>query len=185
MQQYSQQYYKEHSEEIKENTRQYQNEHREESKEYKRKYRQRDEVKKRKNKQQRQRKEEDECFCLRTNISRNIGKALKRNNNNKNGVSCLKCIGYTIRDLKIHLELQFNESMSWENYGSYWHIDHIIPQSYFNYESMDSEEFQKCWTLENLRPLEAKENMIKGNKLDEKLIIEKGLQHLLLEDKEK
>jgi len=30
---------------------------------------------------------------------------------------------------------------------------------------MDDPKFRECWSLENIRPLEARENIIKGNKL--------------------
>jgi hypothetical protein len=61
--------------------------------------------------------------------------------------------------------------MNWDNYGKYeegklkWHIDHIIPHSSFEYTSMNDESFKKCWSLENLRPLEAVENIKKSNKM--------------------
>lgn len=58
--------------------------------------------------------------------------------------------------------------MNWQNYGKqpgYWCIDHIYPDSKFNYKSVEDEEFQKCWALENLRPLEWMENIKKADKL--------------------
>ena len=42
---------------------------------------------------------------------------------------------YTFEELKINLEKQFDNKMTWNNYGSYWHLDHIIPQSHFNFNS--------------------------------------------------
>ena len=52
-----------------------------------------------------------------------------------------------------------------DNHGIYgWHIDHIIPQSKLLYDSMDHPNFQKCWALENLQPLWAKDNISKSNK---------------------
>ena len=69
--------------------------------------------------------------------------------------------------------------MAWSNWGKYdvktwddnnfatwtWNIDHIIPQDALPYTSMTDENFKKCWALENLRPLSAKVNIIKGNKI--------------------
>jgi hypothetical protein len=61
--------------------------------------------------------------------------------------------------------------MTWENHGIYdskrdtWQIDHIIPHSSFHYETMDCDEFRKCWVLENLKPLKAIDNIIKSNKI--------------------
>lgn len=53
--------------------------------------------------------------------------------------------------------------LNWNNYGIYWHMDHIIPQSYLPYVSMTEENFKRCWALNNLQPLEAKLNMMDGS----------------------
>jgi hypothetical protein len=75
----------------------------------------------------------------------------------------LKLLGCSIDDLKNHLESKFYANMSWENYGSYWHIDHIRPCASFN---LQNEEEQKiCFHYSNLQPLTAKENLIKGARL--------------------
>ena len=75
-----------------------------------------------------------------------------------------KLTGYTIKKLMEHLEAQFDENMTWDNYGSYWHVDHIKPKSLFNYTYSEDKEFKKCWGLKNLQPLEARENLKKSNK---------------------
>jgi hypothetical protein len=101
-------------------------------------------------------------------LSRAIFRAIK---DKKAGRKWESLVGYTIDDLMVHLESKFESWMSWENYGKYeegklkWHIDHIIPQSVFKYETAEDEEFKKCWALENLQPLEAVENMKKGRKI--------------------
>jgi hypothetical protein len=59
-----------------------------------------------------------------------------------------------------HLENQFDQNMTWDNYGSYWHVDHIIPRSVF--DPTNDQHIKWCWSLENLRPLEAWENMSKS-----------------------
>ena len=71
---------------------------------------------------------------------------------------------YTKKELMAHLESQFDENMTWENYGQ-WHIDHVYPQSKLPYDSLEHPNFQKCWALENLRPLCAKENIRKSDKI--------------------
>jgi len=48
-----------------------------------------------------------------------------------------------------------------------WNIDHVIPQGATIYESMKDPNFKKCWALENLRPLDAIENIKKSNKITE------------------
>ena len=77
---------------------------------------------------------------------------------------------YTSEKLKSYIEALWEPWMNWNNYGRFdkdrmtWQIDHIIPQSKLPFESFDDENFQKCWALENLRPLETIANIKKGNK---------------------
>lgn len=82
----------------------------------------------------------------------------------KNGSHWEDIIGYTLQELIKHLENQFKPGMTWDNYGE-WHIDHIRPIVSFNYSSYTDEDFQKCWSLENLQPLWAYENESKGGKI--------------------
>ena len=68
-------------------------------------------------------------------------------------------LGFNASDVKIHLEKQFDSKMSWDNYGTYWQIDHKTPISFAHNEKEVIELFQ----LDNLQPLEAKENISKSN----------------------
>lgn len=134
------------------------------------------EIRARKRKYIKQRRAIDVVFKLRSNISKSISQILQINNSSKNGSSCLKYLPYSIQELKDHIENQFEEWMTWENYGKYdskiwddndkstwtWQLDHIIPQSYLPYTSMENENFRKCWSLDNLRPLNSKQNLTDG-----------------------
>jgi hypothetical protein len=118
----------------------------------------------------------DPKFKLRHDISVRIRNGLHSLGISKNKKSITTSLPYSISELKIHLEKQFEPWMSWLNHGSYrvelwndndqstwtWQIDHIIPHSTFKYSSMDDEEFKKCWSLDNLRPLSAKQNILDG-----------------------
>lgn len=115
-----------------------------------------------KNKYKQNRKKNDPAYKLRNNVSNAIYKALNKVKSNKAGQSILKYLNYTLQDLKLHLESKFNQCMNWSNYGQYWHIDHITPQSDLPYFSMEDINFKLCWSLDNLRPLEAKINIIEG-----------------------
>jgi len=102
----------------------------------------------------------DPKLKLGGNVSSAIYKALK---GKKAGRKWEELVGYSVEDLMKHIEKQFEQWMNWDNYGK-WHIDHIKPQSLFNYTSAEDEEFKQCWSLDNLQPLEAIENIKKGNK---------------------
>lgn len=113
----------------------------------------------------------DPIVKIKESISNGILKGLKRSFGSKAGQPAFDALGYTPDQLKEHLEKQFQPWMNWDNYGRYeegklkWQIDHIVPHSSFCYTSMQDEAFKKCWALENLRPLEAIENIKKGNKI--------------------
>jgi len=74
-------------------------------------------------------------------------------------------VGYTVMDLRKHIEKQFKPGMSWENYGALWEIDHKIPKAVFNYENSDDIDFKRCWALKNLQPLECSINRRKKDSL--------------------
>lgn len=73
-----------------------------------------------------------------------------------------KSLGCSFETFKQHISSLFVDGMSWENYGQ-WHIDHIYPLSVAYAQSKES--FAKACHYSNLRPLWAKENLQKSNKL--------------------
>lgn len=88
-------------------------------------------------------------------INQSFSAAIRRSlKSDKNWVHWEDVVNYSIEQLKQHLENQFTDDMNWDNYGTYWEIDHIIPVNTFNITSMHDIEFKICWSLNNLRPLE-------------------------------
>lgn len=63
--------------------------------------------------------------------------------------------------LKEWIAKQFKRGMSWDNYGTAWHIDHIVPLASFN--MLDKAQIKRAWHYTNLRPLGAVENMTKSD----------------------
>jgi len=84
----------------------------------------------------------------------------------KAGSGWEELVGFTVDQLRSHLEKRFKPGMTWENYGTYWSIDHKIPISAFNFEKPDDIDFRLCWTLKNLQPLEVGANSRKKDKLE-------------------
>ena len=114
------------------------------------------------NEYERNRRRNNPRVRLRYNISSMMANRLRRRISNKGDKPIFSFLPYTLNDLMEHLESRFKPEMSWSNYGK-WHIDHIIPDSLFNYTSINDEEFQRCWSLNNLQPLWAEENIRKSN----------------------
>ena len=121
--------------------------------------------KKERNAQQKQRRRTDPMFRLNDNITSAIGQSLK---GNKNGRHWENLTGYTLDVLKRHLEKQFIDNMSWENYGfNGWVIDHKTPISVFNFTKPEHKDFKRCWALSNLQPMWFVDNCSKGAKINQ------------------
>lgn len=103
-------------------------------------------------------------FRLRERVSRGVYYKLKNHKGKKYNASIDKLLPYTIEELTTRLESMFKPGMTWDNMGK-WHLDHIIPDSSFDYETTSCPGFKKSWALENLQPLWAEENLRKGSKM--------------------
>ena len=107
----------------------------------------------------RERYKSDPLYKIRMNVAREMRKQLATGKGRKRWQDA---VGYSIEDLRSHLERQFTKDMSWRNYGmNGWHIDHIIPVVEFKIKEFGDAEFKACWALSNLRPLWAKANITK------------------------
>jgi hypothetical protein len=100
----------------------------------------------------------DNNFKIKEVLKSKINKVLKGKKTSFN-----KYLGCELNQLKLWLEVQFDEKMTWENYGSYWQIDHIIPISVFNFTK--EEDKLICFNWKNLQPLESNLNRSKSNKI--------------------
>jgi hypothetical protein len=109
------------------------------------------------------RKSNDPIYKLVANFRTAIWTTLKENNMNKYG-HYFEILKYTPEQLSNHLENQFTDGMTWENYGE-WHVDHKLPITSFDFKEIGDEEFLKCWSLDNLQPMWAQENIRKSNRI--------------------
>jgi hypothetical protein len=109
----------------------------------------------RKNIYQKQRRENDPLFKLYGNIKSRINSFLKFSSYKKSdSFKTLKLLDCNLIFYKQYLEQQFTSEMNWDNYGSYWEIDHIYPLSKggsFHYT--------------NTQPLKVNDNRVKYNKI--------------------
>jgi len=117
------------------------------------------------NRYQSKRYKTDIRFKLNRNISRLIRKSLKSNKDSRHWE---ELVGYTVNELKIHLQNNMPKGYAWQDYlEGRLHLDHKIPIDAFNFDSSEQIDFKRCWNLKNLQLLPARENIIKSNKLEE------------------
>jgi len=152
-------------ERLKENHKNWSEKNREYLTEYHKQWRSENVDKWRKTKRdyERNRKARDPLYKLISNFRTAIYQVLKESNVEKNK-HYFDILQYTPEQLILHLELQFKDTMSWDNYGD-WHVDHKLPITHFNIQEMGDSEFMSCWSLDNLQPMWGDENIKKSNKL--------------------
>jgi len=158
-------YYYDNIDKIKARSMKYREKNKEKLKAYYKKYREthKEYDKERINNYLKLKRKNDPVFRLNKNISGGIYRSLKNGKGRKHWENL---VGYKLKDLKKHLECQFKDGMTWDNYGKCgWEVDHRVPLSIFNIKGVKSKGFKDAWKLENLQPLWQKENLEKRNKL--------------------
>lgn len=122
------------------------------------------EIKARRNQRQKERKKTDLHFRINESLKVRIHEILRGYKNCRSS-ALLDC---TRDHLLMWLEANFDDSMTWDNFASYWHIDHVIPVSFF--DNTNQEQQRLCFHWSNLRPLRKELNISKSNKIDEAYI---------------
>jgi hypothetical protein len=153
-------------ESVKEYVKSWYEQNKEHRKQYLKEYREKniDKLRKTKRDYERNRKASDPLYKLISNFRTAIYQVLKESNVDKNK-HYFDILQYTPEELITHLESQFKDTMSWDNYGE-WHVDHKLPITHFNIVEMGDDEFMKCWSLGNLQPMWGIENIRKSNKIE-------------------
>jgi hypothetical protein len=121
----------------------------------------------------------DPNYKLKYAIRSNLHSHIRRIENGVKSERTLTYVGCSLNFLKLWFECQFDQYMSWDNHGSYWHIDHINPCSAFDLTKNDM--LYKCYNWSNLRPVYYLENLSKSNKIDNELLLKyEGIKEIFL-----
>lgn len=108
---------------------------------------------------------EDVLFRVTQNLRSRISIELK----NIKNIPSKELLGTTGQIIMEWIEHQFDDNMTWDNYAVYWHIDHVVPVSYFDLSIIDMQGI--CFNWSNMRPLEKIENMKKCDNIIEEDIV--------------
>ena len=115
----------------------------------------------------RKRRANDPAFRIRGALTCRIRSALR---GLSKSASTIQLTGCTLSEFIRHLESQWADGMSWENYGrgvGNWNVDHIKPCAAF--DLTDPLNQQVCFHYSNLRPLWYSENQSKGSRWNGKI----------------
>lgn len=103
-------------------------------------------------------KKNDPLFRLSDSIRTLIWISINKMGYRKNSKTS-NILGCSFEEFKSYIESQFNDNMSWENYGE-WHLDHKTPVSWAETE----EQVYELNKYTNFQPLWEFDNLSKGNR---------------------
>jgi len=111
--------------------------------------------------------ENDVKYILVRRLRHRLYNAFKAKGIKKSNTTMNLC-GCSPDELRKHIENQFSKhpGMSWNN-RHMWHIDHILPINSF--DITDVEQQKKCFHYTNLQPLWAMDNLLKSDKIIQKI----------------
>lgn len=113
---------------------------------------------------------EDLMFRVETLYRNRIRLCIKKKHIPKNTpFDYASVLGCPYEILLSWLEFNMSAEMNWDNYGTYWHIDHVLPVSSFDFSKQEDRE--RCFNWTNLNPLEGVENIRKSNKICDEMVI--------------
>ena len=112
----------------------------------------REAIQKRQTKQHRERRHTDPQY----NWACKLTSSLKNSLRDENSKALLKITKMPLRMFKCWLSKNFQPGMTWENHGSVWHMDHVVPISWF--DLTDRKQRKICYHWSNTRPYPALKN---------------------------
>ena len=156
-------------EKLDEYKKEYNKNHKEDMKQYNKEYykNHKEDIIRNNNEYEKMKLDTDPTFKLIKSLRRRTQLALKGNTKSE---ATKELLGIASDIFTKWIEFQFiDPEMSLNNYGSYWHLDHVIPISSFDLS--DKEQQRKAFNWINVQPLEASKNIQKSDKIDPWLFV--------------
>jgi hypothetical protein len=151
--------YENNKEYVLEKCKEYRENNKEKVKQFKHDYYQKDENKIHRNEKDKKRREEDYVYKITSNLRTRVHSVLKYNKKDSTNI----LIGCKKSELVKWIEDQFDSNHNWDNYGSVWHVDHVIPLAFFDFTNRHEQFLALNWS--NLRPLDVAKNLSKNDSI--------------------
>lgn len=87
-------------------------------------------------------------------------------------------VDFTKEEFLSHIEKEFEEGMSFKNYGE-WVISFHIPKRCYNFKSLKDEDFKRFWSLKNITPKWLKDAQHQKKQISRKVLDKYGLWDIL------
>lgn len=107
----------------------------------------------------RKKRKSEPAYIVASAVQSSFGRLIRRGRS----MRFSEYVDFTPEEFKLHMEALFQPGMTWDNYGE-WHVDHIIPKSWFLFDSVEDDTVKLAWSLYNLQPLWAHDNLTKSNR---------------------
>jgi hypothetical protein len=79
----------------------------------------------------------------------------------------MRFVGCSLDELVVHIESQFAEGMTWQNFGrNGWHVDHIFPVG--QADLSDPAQVRAAFNWRNCRPVWEADNLKKSDRVTPK-----------------
>lgn len=72
--------------------------------------------------------------------------------------------GLRVEEFRKWIEIQFTAELAWENFGTAWQFDYVVPVAYFDFSK--EEDLLLCWNFINIRVETIELNKVRGNRID-------------------
>ena len=114
----------------------------------------------------------------RERTDRNIRQCLSYTIKNNGPLRWGDVLGFTKDEFLSHIQSEFSEGMTMENYGE-WVISFHIPKKCYNFTKLKDEDFRRFWSLKNITPKWLKDAQHQKKEISKKTLNKYSLWDIL------
>lgn len=111
-------------------------------------------------------------------VDKNVRQNLEYAIRNKSPLRWGEILGFTREEFIEHIESEFSEGMTFDNYGE-WVISSHIPKRCYNFSSIRDIDFKNFWSLKNITPRWLKDAQHQKKQIDMNEVDKYGLWDIL------
>lgn len=114
----------------------------------------------------------------RNTLDRNIRQCLSYVIKNDGPLRWSDILGFTKEEFLDHIQNEFADGMTMNNYGE-WCLSFHIPKKCYNFTSLKDEDFKRFWSLKNICPRWLKDAQHTKKQISRQIVEKYGLWDIL------